>query len=83
MIRRRILMRYLPFLVSKAFEFAFKKAKDEMGDEAFLIALDQIPTRIKDKDGFWTLPSGTSQEEVTQFIIQLRERKRINKEEEK
>lgn len=73
-IRRRIQIRYVQLIVPKVLEFSFKQAKDEMGDEAFQKMLDQIPTEIKDKDGVWTLPAGTTKEEVYQFLVQLRER---------
>lgn len=74
MIRRRILMRYVPLLVSEALKFALRKVENEMGIKAFRRALDQLPISVKDKDGVWTLPAGTTKEEVYQFLIQLRER---------
>ncbi len=73
-IRRRILMRYVQLIVPKVLEFTFRQAKDEMGDESFQKMLDQIPTEIKDKEGTWTLPSGTSREEIAQFLMRLREK---------
>ena len=81
-IRRRILMRYVQLIVPKTLEFAFRQAKDEMGDETFQKMLDQIPTKIKDKDGVWTLPAGTTRDGVAEFLMQLRE-KGLDKEEEK
>ncbi len=76
-IQRRILVRYMRLVVPKALELSFRQAKDEMGDEAFQKMLGQIPTEIKDKDGVWTLPGGTTKEEVYQFLMRLRER-RVN-----
>lgn len=73
-IQRKIVMKYLPFLISVALELGMKKAKEEMGDEVFQKVLDSLPTEIKDKDGTWTLPPGTSQEEIAEFLIRLRER---------
>ena len=72
-IRERIQLGYVPLLVLWAIEFGFKQAKEEMGDKAFQRMLDQIPTKIKDKDGVWILPSGTSQAEVDQFLMRLKE----------
>jgi len=76
-IQRRILIRYVRLIVPKALELSFRQAKDEMGDEAFQKMLDQIPIEIKDKDGVWTLPAGTTKEEIYQFLVRLRER-RVN-----
>ena len=73
-IRRQIQMRYVLFLVSGALEFATRETIDEMGVEAFQKMLDQLPTKIKDKEGIWILPPGTSQEEVAQFLMRLKER---------
>lgn len=72
-IRRRILLRYIQLIVPKALEFAVRQAKDEMGDEAFQKLLDQIPIDIIDKNGTWTLPAGTTKEEVAQFLMRLKE----------
>ncbi|MBA7490009.1 hypothetical protein ES702_00543 [subsurface metagenome] len=72
-IRLRITRKYLPFFISEALEFAVRNAKDEMGDEEFQKLMDQLPTEIKDKDGTWILPPGTTREEVDQFLIQLRD----------
>jgi len=79
-IQRRILVRYLIFVVPKILEIAFRKARDEMGKEAFQKMLNLLPIRIEDKNGVWILPSGTTQEEVTEFLIQLREKGGLDKE---
>lgn len=72
-IRRRILVRYVQLIAPKALEIAFRQAKDALGDEGFKKMLDQIPIEIKDKDGTWILPSGTSREDVYHFLMRLRE----------
>lgn len=72
-IRKRIQMGYILLFVSWAIESGFRQLKEEMGNEAFQKMLDQLPTSIKDKDGVWTLPAGTTEEEVSQFLMQLRE----------
>ncbi len=73
-IRHRIAMRYVQLVVPVALKFALTQAKEEMGPEAFQKMLDQMPTKIKDEDGMWILPAGTTSEEVDQFLMQLRER---------
>ncbi len=78
-IRHRIAMRYVQLVVPVALNFALTQGKEEMGPETFQKMLDQIPTKIKDKNGMWILPAGTTNEEVNQFLIQLRERsKKVN-----
>lgn len=74
-IRERIQIGYVPLLVSWAIEFGFKQAKEEMGTEAFQELIDQLEITIKDEDGIWTLPAGTTNEELAEFLERLKDAK--------
>lgn len=73
-IQTRILQKVLPTIISEAVLHAVKEFRKEVGNEAFQEMLNQLPTKIRDKGGVWILPSGTTREEVAEFLIQLKEK---------